>query len=823
MTGSTSNHSQFQKTDFATRFPDYEDVVELGRGGMGVVYKARHKFNGHNVVIKTMLKNGDGQQIQRFQREATVLAELKHHNIVSIKNVGQSSGECYFAMEYIEGQNLRHIVAETLRQSGQVPDFERTVAIILATAKGLAVCHEKGIVHRDVKPENIVIGQNRPVLVDFGLVKQMDSQFDTDVQNLTKTGQMLGTPGFMPPEQLEFNGEYGRIGPASDVWSLGATLYYCLSGQQPFGALPFSAWCMAVVDRNPPPVKTLNPELPDWLSELCSDCLERKTSQRPTMLEFCKRMELREKSVARQPPYPKTLVGLVGLIIVLVACVVVLASRDREAPEIALRTAGVLISTDKTQPITISGFVIDRAPAWIIVNKKRYRLSRGGAFNVRLKKLKEGEHRLSIVAEDESGNVSAPITVHATVDRTSPGFSLKSVTVENNLLKLDGKVTEKLSSLMINGQRVEVTTDQFRHDIPLDKVTGDLQFVLIDENKLRTTTAPTDLFVISSKNSRYSSLRQAIQRAPLGSILALPKGRYRSVTPITRKGTILGLGSPEDVILEIDRPILLKSQLLFYFKGLSLVGTGPTVDKMMVISESSNVTIEDCILKVRGFCGIEVNGYSGNRILPSLTIRRSKLSRSLGPAISTTGAKLVIDGCEFTDPGPSLNVDQSKAFACVEMSSGSEAVFKNSRFFEMFDRGILLSGSTGTFTDCEFKKSICEGAVVRSRSTAKFLRCQFVHNNYSGVTVSQQSSGDFIDCEFRANGFPNSPNERKNGLRVLYESQAKLNNCSFSDHYSNGLVIVKSKVNIFNCKFKNNKMGDIKSDQATITRKPPSE
>ncbi|MDF1667792.1 MAG: protein kinase, partial [Planctomycetota bacterium] len=127
-------------------FPEYDDIVPLGRGGMGVVFKARHKTNGHFVVIKTMLKSGDDRQVQRFQREAEVLAELKHHNIVSIKNVGQSSGECYFAMEYIEGQNLRHIVAETLRESGQVPDIERTIGIILAIAKGLAVCHEKGIV-----------------------------------------------------------------------------------------------------------------------------------------------------------------------------------------------------------------------------------------------------------------------------------------------------------------------------------------------------------------------------------------------------------------------------------------------------------------------------------------------------------------------------------------------------------------------------------------------------------------------------------------------------------------------------------------------------
>jgi len=201
----------------------------LGRGGMGIVYKARQKTLDRLVAIKVLAgeRRNDPQFEARFSREARTLAKLSHPNIVAAIDVGESEGFYYFAMEFVDGESLKDV----LIRDGKLPE-KRALEITRAMASALEHAHEQNIVHRDIKPGNIMIegSSGDPVILDFGLARADEGEFQT----LTRTGDVFGTPAYMSPEQVL--GEARRIDRRSDIYSLGATLYECLTARRPFEA-----------------------------------------------------------------------------------------------------------------------------------------------------------------------------------------------------------------------------------------------------------------------------------------------------------------------------------------------------------------------------------------------------------------------------------------------------------------------------------------------------------------------------------------------------------------------------------------------------------
>ena len=254
---------------------EYRILKEIARGGMGVVFKAKQRDLKRIVALKMILAGrlANEADVQRFHREAQAAARLKHPNIVPVHEVGEHEGHHYFAMDFIEGQSL----AEVLRDEALSPD--RAAAIIKTVAKAVNYAHQQGTLHRDLKPANVILdSQDQPHITDFGLAKFAEDEIDGSSNDLTATGQVLGTPSYMSPEQA--SGKPNLVGPASDIYSLGAVLYACLTGRAPFVADSQVDTLLQVMRNDPVAPRMLNPSIPKDLENICLKCLAKEPYRR---------------------------------------------------------------------------------------------------------------------------------------------------------------------------------------------------------------------------------------------------------------------------------------------------------------------------------------------------------------------------------------------------------------------------------------------------------------------------------------------------------------------------------------------------------------
>ncbi|MBI1918655.1 MAG: protein kinase [Planctomycetes bacterium] len=260
------------------RFGRYRIVRKLGQGGMGTVYLAHDEQLDRPVALKVpRLVAGDSEGTERFKREARTAATLSHPNLCPIFDVGEVDGRPYLTMAYVEGRSL----AELIRGGQPLP--ERPVAdLVRKLALALEEAHRKGIIHRDLKPANIMVGErHEPVILDFGLARQTHKE---DVR-LTAPGMMLGTPAYMPPEQVR--GDTAAMGPACDIYSLGVVLYELLTGRLPFQAPNLGALIAQVLTENPPPPSAHRPDLSRALESICLKAMAKDPAHRfETMAEF---------------------------------------------------------------------------------------------------------------------------------------------------------------------------------------------------------------------------------------------------------------------------------------------------------------------------------------------------------------------------------------------------------------------------------------------------------------------------------------------------------------------------------------------------------
>jgi serine/threonine-protein kinase len=316
-------------------FGNYELLEQIGQGGMGVVFKARQRNLNRTVALKLMLSGplASEAEIKRFRSEANAAATLQHPNVVTIHEVGEQDGRHYFSMEFVEGQSLAEVVRRTPLPA------ERAVRYVKTIAEAVQYAHQRGILHRDLKPHNVLIDANdQPRITDFGLAKQIEVDSD-----LTVSGAVLGTPSYMPPEQAA--GKRREIGPASDVYSLGAILYDLLTGRPPFRADTPLDTLRQVLDAEPAAPRLVNRKVPRDLETICIKCLAKEPHRRYASAQLLAddlgRFQRHEPIQARPPgsagrvwrwgrrnPAVAGLIGTSGVLLLLMAVAAVLFRRD---------------------------------------------------------------------------------------------------------------------------------------------------------------------------------------------------------------------------------------------------------------------------------------------------------------------------------------------------------------------------------------------------------------------------------------------------------------------------------------------------------------
>src|SRR4051812_4269268 len=276
------NENTARVADLLGELGDYELLEEIGRGGQGVVFRARQKSLNRVVALKVISLGqwASRAHLRRFRLEAEAAAKLEHPGIVPIHEVGERDGSCYFSMKFVEGGQLDEVVRR------EPMPIRRAVEFIAKVVRIVHYAHEHGILHRDIKPGNILLdAKGEPHLTDFGLARLVESE-----SSVTQTLDVLGTPSYMAPEQAV--GNNAAVSSVTDVYGLGAVLYQLITGQPPFAGGATYETIKLLLDTEPKKPRLLNPKIDRDLSTICLKCLEKHPKRRyPSALDLAEDLE----------------------------------------------------------------------------------------------------------------------------------------------------------------------------------------------------------------------------------------------------------------------------------------------------------------------------------------------------------------------------------------------------------------------------------------------------------------------------------------------------------------------------------------------------
>lgn len=804
--------------------PDYHIDRELGRGGMGVVWLGRHKESLDKVVIKAVLESKKSEVgLKRFAREASILARIKHPNVVSIRDYDAINEQLpYLVMEFVDGQDLKSYVKESLRVESNVPPLEWTLEIFTKLARALTACHEVGALHRDLKPANILIESetDRPVICDFGLARANTEQLKNEMsqwESLTQSGQIVGTPSFMPPEQLDSNKDYGELGAKCDVWGLGATLFYCLTGEPPYKGLSMVNLVKAHMAGEPRRLRDLKPETPPWLDQLCADMLLRDSRRRPTMEDVAECIENEESF--HSPEVSSSLRYVIGAALLLVVLIglgvgALVATaptprfklsasaegqffEDKQEDELEIWTKDgqVTLKLDVLEGRWVQS-VVTRGHTYTDISDNQASLTLSA---------KTDEERIDIKVVDGFGNESQTRSILVHKDKEAPTITLDPLAaIESDRQVVTGSLSEICRSVSIAGVKATLTGTRFRVDLPLKDMSARKLEVTAEDRAGNSGVLGLPIYVLQAPDSR-TPLEKTLLKVKDGARLVLLPGDYKMPGQIGRNVEIYGV---RDVVLNIEDPGFEVAGVDVSVRGC-VIACRSEAEKSFVTMTRGRLEFEDCSFRISGATRpllMEVKGPKrGLGIPPELVLRRCqfKFPKGMTKGFLLENTVLNIEQCGFSSKlDAELRPKRRESLFDLDRGTFVQCVSTT------FDGGQMLVGMANTraiFRRSFFKNAL-GFAIFCNASNIRLDDCNFDSNRRGALALNYMTRGEVTQCRFRDNGEA----QVQAAIMLGNRSQCRFDDCQISGSQPRGIYARGgSMVAMSRCQLTNNGGGPL--------------
>lgn len=742
--------------DPGQRFAGLHVVAELSRGGMGVVYRAETP-DGALKALK-ILPRPELELRERFRREAKVAATLAHPGLIRVEDYGDESGVAWLRMPFVKGQNLAEWSRARFGAGAETPLVE-AVEIIAAVAEALDYMHGMGVIHRDVKPANIVLegadgSHPRPILIDLGLVRRVGVAAVSGLEeSLSRTGELLGTPAFMSPEQLDSD---GAVGVETDVWGLGATLFFALTGEEPFTAGSVFGLVLKVEESPAPRLSERRSDVPADVDELARAMLARDPAARPSMREVARTLgtaALALRRVERPAAGGRGLGPVLGLVLGLAALVLIALGLMALAPDRSPRLLlEVSTATSRQATFRLVGRVENGGDGGELrVRDQRTRLKPDGRFEVFVP-LEEGENPLSVEfwpAGAERAATRASLSI--TRDRTPPSLELQSLPPRTGAdqLRVRG-VSSEPGTVELNGARTELDSQgRFELVWPLTEGENVARLVLRDS-------------IGNAVERRLTVTRMRTIAVPAGQA-------WPDLTKPLDGPTRLALGPGDHVVASRIRTDVILEPAEPGGAPVRLVSKPGSADMIHVAGarvELLGVTLDCRATGPRSSADRDRDGEAG---------RLAGSARAA--AVRLISGALILSDCVIT----------SRSNALVAWGPPAEVTLRRCELRDIEQAGLRsMAGTDWTVEDCTFR-DVRNPVMLQGRSRLRFRQLRVER----GRTALYADGGSRVEGEGLIVLAPED-----NALRFLGESSARLKTLAVEGGWKHGLEVDRSDLEL---------------------------
>lgn len=780
---------------------------------MGVVYRARHKALKVDYALKMILTDqADWTFVGRFEREARTLAQLNHPHILKVHNYGVFSGSPFLVTALIEGEDFE----QCLKRNPLGYELEWLVARMIEIASALHYCHEQGIAHRDLKAANVLIREEdqKAILIDFGLVKARAIDSSSE-EALSKTGELLGTPDYMAPEQFDQKVDFGEPGPASDVWAFGVLLYRSLTDQKPFQGQSLFQLCKNILSKEPAPIHQLNPDAHPALVALTMKCLQKNAQERPSMAEVKRYLESYDHvEVPREPLSWPVRVFMALLFVMIFSGFFYVLFGDRSPPQVTLNLPKKGLYKDT---VSIAGEV-NESGCSVTVNGKVL-LVENRKFQFDWPLTKDG-NAYEIRVEDRAGNVT---TAGGQPKRQMEVFVGAGEKCDFQTISEALREAPKGMPITVKAGRYEeallidrpshIVAEQGAGEVIIEAKGKSCVLVMEGESILEGMT------LIAEKAEKVGesravliekgklTLRNCRVRARRGCGISLQGSRARLIAEkCVVEECRIGIFSKRGKA-KLEDCSVSKSQIynIEYDGGeltLNRCQLNDSKQKMgLILRSEAKVRVTDSIFEGNSGQAIRVTEGASLRMKTCRVLKTKKaplLKNAKTPFHGTgiygeNGAEIDLEDCQIYG---------NEKHGLWLQDSGNRLVLRNCEVLQNQGRGITVKEGKQSVTlrECEISRNLRDGFAVDGDSRLQLERVRAEKNGSHGFYVKKGARFEGTDCRAFSNG--------EGGFVFFIKTEAVLKTCIAIGNQRSGFnVQTKSKLDAENCQAKANSHG----------------